>query len=86
LAYLGLLEAAAVVVQEAKVLVVEAMAPQVPAMLQRLQQQIQVAGVEAGLAASHLTPVGQVAQVSAACGGLNKENNDELCTYQQQFG
>jgi hypothetical protein len=22
----------------------------------------------------------------AACGGLNKENNDELCTYQQQFG
>jgi hypothetical protein len=82
LAYLGLLEAAAVVVQKAKVLVVEAMAPQVPAaLLQRLQQQIQVAGVEAGPAPSHLTPVAQVALAFAAFGGLNKDNNNELCTY-----
>jgi hypothetical protein len=64
-------------------LVVAALEPlrQLAALLVLLARQIQVAVGEVVL----LTVVKQVAQVAlafAACGGLNKENNDELCTYQ----
>jgi len=68
----------------AVVTVAEELLGAAPAVLeapQRLLRLLQIR-VAAEAVVVIIRPAELAAQVFAACGGLNKENNDELCTYQ----